>query len=92
MKTVHATKEGATIELTRDEIRLITALGTEVFHGAFRQECEDLWNTVAMPISFKRSGEILHQFYDTLITISELPPSKERQEIDAHYRPFEFGS
>ena len=84
MKTVHATKEGATIELTRDEIRLIAALGTEVFHGAFRQECEDLWNTVAMPISFKRSGEILHQFYDT--------PSKERQEIDAHYRPFEFGS
>ena len=88
MKTVHATKEGARIELTRDEIRLIAALGTEVFHGAFR----DLWNTVAMPISFKRSGEILHQFYDTLITISELPPSKERQEIDAHYRPFEFGS
>ena len=64
MKVLETTKDGATVQLTKEEVRLIGALSLEVFHGAFRLECKTLWQTVAMPIPFKRAAEIMHQFQD----------------------------
>lgn len=72
MKVLETTKEGATVQLTRDEIRLISSLTLEVFYGAFRQECESLWVTVAMPIPFKRAGDIMHQFNEVSHTIAKM--------------------
>ena len=72
MKVIETTKEGATVQLTKDELRLIGSLGIEVFHGAFRQECKFLWDTVAMPVPFKQSGEILDKFHEIVKAVNAL--------------------
>ena len=72
MKVLETTKDGATVQLTKEEVRLIGALSLEVFHGAFRLECKTLWQTVAMPIPFKRAAEIMHQFQDLFRTIIKM--------------------
>ena len=71
MKVLETTKEGATVQLTKEEVRLIGALSLEVFHGAFRLKCKSLWQTVAMPTSFERAGVIMHQFQDLFRTIAK---------------------
>ena len=68
MKVLETTKEGATVQLTKDELRLIGS----VFHGAFRQECKFLWDTVAMPVPFKQSGEILDKFHEIVKAVNAL--------------------
>lgn len=60
------------LETTKEEVRLIGALSLEVFHGAFRLECKTLWQTVAMPIPFKRAAEIMHQFQDLFRAIIKM--------------------
>lgn len=72
MKVLETTKDGATVQLTKDELRLIGSLGIEVFYGAFRQECKRLWTTVAMPVPFKQSGEILYKFHDIVKAVNAL--------------------
>ena len=72
MKVLETTKDGATVQLTKEEVRLIGSLSLEVFHGAFRLECKTLWQTVAMPIPFKRAAEIMHQFQDLFRTIIKM--------------------
>lgn len=72
MKVLETTKEGATVQLTKDELRLIGSLGIEVFHRAFRQECEYLWYTVAMPIPFKRASDIMRNFEDLFRAIIKM--------------------
>ena len=72
MEVLETTKEGATVQLTKDELRLIGSLGIEVFHGAFRQECEYLWYTVAMPIPFKRASDIMRNFEDLFRAIIKM--------------------
>ena len=72
MKVLETTKDGATVQLTKKEVRLIGALSLEVFHGVFRLECKTLWQTVAMPIPFKRAAEIMHQFQDLFRAIIKM--------------------
>jgi len=59
MKVLETTKEGATVQLTKDELRLIGSLGIEVFHGA-------------LPVPFKQSGEILDKFHEIVKAVNAL--------------------
>ena len=72
MKILETTKDGATVQLTKKEVRLIGALSLEVFHGAFRLECKTLWQTVAMPIPFKRASDIMRNFEDLFRAIIKM--------------------
>lgn len=70
MKVIETTNQGATVELTKDDLVLLSHIGTELFGGSFKVT-EDDWDAVFPPRDRSEAKAFMRQFHEILLSTKQ---------------------